>query len=80
LAGLARAVRPGGLLIYATCSLESEENETQVSRFLAQHPEFHREPSTAVPPELLTADGDLSLFPPHHGTDGAFAARLRRAA
>lgn len=80
LTGLARAVRPGGLLIYATCSLETEENETQVTRFLAQHPEFQREPSTTVPPELLTPAGDLSLFPPRHGTDGAFAARLRRAA
>ncbi|MEO8031940.1 MAG: 16S rRNA (cytosine(967)-C(5))-methyltransferase RsmB [Gemmatimonadota bacterium] len=78
--GIATAVRPGGLLIYSTCSLEREENESQVIRFLDRHPEFSREPSTAVPPELLTPAGDLSLFPPHHGTDGAYAARLRRAA
>jgi 16S rRNA (cytosine967-C5)-methyltransferase len=67
-------------LIYATCSLEPEENEIQVTRFLSRHPQFRREPSTTVPPEVLSPAGDLVLFPPRHGTDGAFAARLRRAA
>ncbi len=78
LAGVAPAVRPGGLLVYATCSLEPEENEEQVARFLSEHPEFQREPSRTVPPECLSADGDLTLLPQRHGTDGAFAARLRR--
>jgi len=80
LEGLAAAVRRGGLLVYATCSLEPEENEQQVTRFLAAHPEYRREPSTAVPPELRSAAGDLVLLPQRHGTDGAFAARLRRTA
>ena len=80
LEGLAPAVRRGGLLVYATCSLEPEENEQQVTRFLAAHPEYRREPSTAVPPELRSAAGDLVLLPQRHGTDGAFAARLRRMA
>ena len=78
LAGAAAAVRPGGLLVYATCSLEPEENEEQVARFLASHPDFHREPSGAVPDECLSEQGDLTLLPQRHGTDGAYAARLRR--
>jgi 16S rRNA (cytosine967-C5)-methyltransferase len=75
-----RAVRPGGWLVYATCSLEPEENEAQVNAFLARHPDFRRDPGTAVPPELLTPAGDLALLPQRHGVDGAYAARLRRAA
>ena len=78
--GVAAAVRVNGLLVYATCSLEPEENELQVDRFLAEHPGFRREHSTAVPPELCSAAGDLVLLPQRHGTDGAFAARLRRTA
>jgi 16S rRNA (cytosine967-C5)-methyltransferase len=76
--GVASAVGPAGLLVYATCSLEPEENEEQVEAFLTRQPAFRREPSTAVPPELLTGQGDLRLLPHEHHTDGAFAARLRR--
>lgn len=61
-------VRPGGVLVYATCSLEPEENEQQVNGFLTRHPGFRR-----------TAD-DLFVFPPESGTDGAFASRLERSA
>jgi 16S rRNA (cytosine967-C5)-methyltransferase len=80
LEGVARAVRPGGLLVYATCSLEPEENEEQVAHFLAGHPEYCREPSRTVPPDCLSPEGDLVLLPHRHGTDGAYAARLRRVA
>jgi len=78
--GAAAAVRIIGLLVYATCSLEPEENELQVDRFLTEHPGFRRERSTAVPPELCSPAGDLVLLPQRHGTDGAYAARLRRIA
>jgi 16S rRNA (cytosine967-C5)-methyltransferase len=74
------SVRPGGWLVYATCSLEPEENEEQVRALLNRHPELSRDPGTGVPAELLTAEGDLLLLPQRHGMDGAYAARLRKAA
>jgi 16S rRNA (cytosine967-C5)-methyltransferase len=76
----ANVVAPGGLLLFATCSLEPEENELQTAAFLARDRRFRREPSSAVPAELLTPDGDLMILPHRHGMDGAFAARLRRVA
>ncbi len=74
----AEVVAPGGLLLFATCSLEPEENESQVTRFLSGDRRFRREPSTNVPAELLSTEGDLVVLPQQHGTDGAYAARLRR--
>jgi 16S rRNA (cytosine967-C5)-methyltransferase len=78
LEAVAPVVRSGGWLVYATCSLEPEENEEQVTAFLNAHSDFRREPGDAVPPELLTPEGDLRLLPQRHGVDGAFAARLHR--
>lgn len=80
LGALADVVRPGGLLFFATCSLEPEENEVQIDGFLAEDRRFRREPSAALPGGTLTPAGDLMLLPQVHGTDGAYAARLRRVA
>lgn len=79
LAAAARLVGENGLLMYSTCSLEPEENESQVTSFLATHPEFALE---AGPPLVhgVEPDGTLRLLPHIHGWDGAFAARLRRIA
>ena len=80
LRGLADVVAPGGLLFFATCSLEPEENDVQIDAFLAEDRRFRREPPASVPSELLTPAGDLMLLPHVHGTDGAYASRLRRIA
>ncbi|HEY7896554.1 MAG TPA: 16S rRNA (cytosine(967)-C(5))-methyltransferase RsmB [Gemmatimonadaceae bacterium] len=79
LSAAAGAVRPGGYLIYSTCSLEPEENDAQIERFLAENPEWQLEPPAdgVVPASVLDA-GRLRVLPHKHGVDGAFAARLRR--
>ena len=50
----------------------------EAHRFLERHAEFTREPGTDVPPALLSRKGDLMMLPHRDGTDGGFAARLRR--
>jgi 16S rRNA (cytosine967-C5)-methyltransferase len=69
----ARLVKAGGRLIYATCSLLPAENEDQIEKFLAAHPDFTREACG------LNGAPYLSLSPARHGTDGFFAAVMVRA-
>ena len=84
----AESVAPGGLLIFATCSLQPEEGIYHVSPFLDAHSRFKLEPLTAVDVhglgETLTTCGCFRSLPSHHadrgGMDGFFAARFRRQA
>jgi 16S rRNA (cytosine967-C5)-methyltransferase len=80
LASAARLVKPGGRLIYATCSLLPEENEKQITRFLEGHDEFSVIPYRTT--ALTTVDSAhpdyLSLTPARHHTDGFFAAVMER--
>jgi 16S rRNA (cytosine967-C5)-methyltransferase len=82
LASAARLVKPGGRLVYATCSLLPEENEQQVAAFLAAHPAFRVAPLRETAPQLAASDHPdfLSLTPARHDTDGFFAAVLQRDA
>lgn len=87
----ARLVKPGGSLLYCTCSLEPEEGEDQIAAFLAEHGDFQRRPiqldETTVPLLWRTADGDLRTLPSYladlpdglRGLDGFFAATLVKA-
>jgi 16S rRNA (cytosine967-C5)-methyltransferase len=79
-------VRPGGRLVYATCSVLPEENQGVVATFLAAHPEF----TQLDPRPILNRQGAtfpkpdhggmfLQLFPQRHGTDGFFGAVFQRA-
>jgi 16S rRNA (cytosine967-C5)-methyltransferase len=84
----ARLVKPGGTLLYCTCSLEPEEGEDQITAFLAEHGDFRRRPvgldETVVPLLWRTADGDLRTLPSYfsefpeglRGLDGFYAATL----
>lgn len=71
-----RLVKPGGRLVYATCSVLREENEAQIEAFLARHPEFSSAPLTI--PGSLQGQAVLRLSPAQNGTDGFFAAIMVR--
>lgn len=74
----ARYVRPGGVLLYSTCTLVRAENEAMVEQFLQQHPDFYLENLPLPAPFPANDTGMLALVPGQYETDGFFIARLRR--
>ena len=71
-------VKPGGLLMYSTCTLVYAENEGVVKDFLAAHPAFSLEPLPLPQPFSGNTSGMLALVPGQYDTDGFFIARMRR--
>lgn len=78
LENVSRYVRPGGVLLYATCTLLERENEEIVAAFLEKRKDFTLEKFQLPGPFGLCADGMLTCWPHRHGTDGFFFAKLRR--
>ncbi|NJD25159.1 MAG: RsmB/NOP family class I SAM-dependent RNA methyltransferase [Betaproteobacteria bacterium] len=78
----ANLIKPGGRLVYATCSLLAEENDAIVDAFLARRPAFRIVPATGIlGRQGVALDGDrLRLLPHEHDTDGFFAVALERTA
>lgn len=86
--GACKCVKPGGAMVYSTCSTEPEENGGVIARFLEGHADWQPADITPlVPPAFLVSPGDgeqakrgcLQLLPHRHGTDGFFVAALVRS-
>lgn len=75
-----RYVKPGGVLLYSTCTLLQEENEDSVNEFLKRHPAFSTESFCLPEPFGPVDEGMITLWPHRHDTDGFFFAKLRRQA
>jgi len=77
LTGLSSYVKPGGLLVYSTCTVLKRENDAVVERFLAECCDFSPE-DFSLPGIRTSRDGKLRLLPHIHGTDGFFICKLRK--
>jgi len=79
LAAGARALRPGGVLVYSTCTISTIENERLIAAFLDSHPDFTLDGPGRLEAHGLHGSGALRTLPHRHHTAGFFVARLRRS-
>lgn len=80
LAEAARCVKPGGTLVYATCTLHPAENKAVVQDFLQRHPHWQIRPPQTDFPLAPTAEGWIKVWPHRHGMDGFFMVQLGQTA
>jgi 16S rRNA (cytosine967-C5)-methyltransferase len=74
-----RLLKPGGVIVYSTCTTEPEENASVVSQFVTDHPEYHVENAAMfMNTSLVTPEGFVETFPHRHHIDGSFAVRFAR--
>ncbi len=84
LESVARVLKPGGLLVYSTCTIEADENRHQIERFLQDHPEFDWDVSfynrmpQSVQPYISDNKGELQVLPQYFESDGFYIASLRK--
>jgi 16S rRNA (cytosine967-C5)-methyltransferase len=91
LSRIASLVKPGGTLVYSTCTIDAEENQQVIAGFLAEHPDFapdlveptpeHQPPAANLPAPLrqsLQTNGMVQILPHEYGSDGFFIAKLRK--
>lgn len=75
---VANYVKPGGVLLYSTCTILKRENEDVAGVFLKEHDNFSVEDFSLCEGEIKSENGMLTLLPPLHGTDGFFICKLRK--
>lgn len=74
-------LRPGGVLVYSTCTIEPQENEGVVTSFVSRHPEFELDETgslSRLKDKALVRGGGIQILPQHYHSDGFYIARLRR--
>ncbi|MCD6447154.1 MAG: methyltransferase domain-containing protein [Candidatus Marinimicrobia bacterium] len=80
LENMSKYVKPGGMMVYSTCTFDREENWNQVKQFINRHPEFSIAPADPAifPKELITDYGAIESLPHQHSCEGSFAIALRK--
>jgi 16S rRNA (cytosine967-C5)-methyltransferase len=71
-------VKPNGVLVYSTCTMNPDENEKQIEQFLKKNKKFELIDASTIVPKEYTENGYLKTIPYKHYMDGAFAARLKK--
>ena len=79
LSNAARYIKPGGILVYSTCTVTDEENQDVIARFLDEHPGFRTDAfGDGFPIAEYRACAEIQLYPDMYGTDGFYICRMKR--